>query len=213
MAKRKAVPRLLVISDRSLFGGDSERLVVALEQSLEGGAEGLQLGEGDLPGYELLALALRLREATGKRGALLLVADRVDVALAAGADGVHLEGGSLPAPAVRRLAGRRAAGFLIGRSARTVGEAALAQLEEVDYLLFVPVWPEPGLEALRAVVAAARKPVLAGGGVTLERVPALREVGVAGLALSAEVLGEADPREAAARYLASWESVGSGIPA
>lgn len=196
---------ILVVSDHRLFPGDPEGMVQALSACLRGGARGIELGDSDLTGHDMLALALRLRETTRQAGALLLVAERADVALAAGADGVHLGRGSLPAPAVRRLARRLTSRFLVGRTALTVEEAALAQLENADFLVFAPVWPEPGLEPLRAVVASVRRPVLAGGGVTPEQVPALREAGVSGLVLGAEVLAAPDPEQATARFLAAWQ--------
>lgn len=195
---------VLVVCDRQLFPGDPEGMVGAMAACLRGGARGIEVAEGGLSGHDLLALALRLRELTRRAGALLLVGERADVALAAEADGVHLGRGALPAPAVRKLARRLTSSFLIGRSVGTVEEAALAQLEEADFLVFSPVWPEPGLDALRAVVASVRRPVLAGGGLTPERVPALREVGVAGLVLGREVLGGSDPEGDTARFLAAW---------
>ncbi|MEW5934643.1 MAG: thiamine phosphate synthase [Bacillota bacterium] len=197
---------ILVVSDRHLFPGGAVAMVEALSACLRGGARGIEVGDTDLAGHDMLALALRLREPTRQAGALLLVAERADVALAADADGVHLGRGALPAPAVRRLARRLAASFLIGRSVTTVEEAALGQLEDADFLVFRPVWPEPGLDALRAVVASVRRPVLAGGGLTPERVPALREVGVAGLVLGREVLEASDPERETARFLAAWQA-------
>lgn len=195
---------LVVESDLALFPGGAAGMVEALAACLRGGARAVLVGDAGLPGHQLLALALRLREVTRQAGALLLVADRADVALAAGADGVHLGRGSLPAPAVRRLARRHRGSFLVGRAAGTVEEAALAQLEEADFLVFRPVWPEPGLEALRAVVGAVRRPVLAGGGLEPERLAALREAGAAGLLLGREVLAAADPEGETARFLAAW---------
>lgn len=196
---------ILVVSDRRLFPGDPEGMVRALSACLRGGARGIEVGDADLPGHDLLALTLRLREVTRQAGAVLVVAERVDVALAAEADGVHLGRGSLPAPAVRKLACRLTSSFLIGRTALSVEEAALGQLEQADFLVFHPVWPEPGLDALRAVVAAVRRPVLAGGGVTPEQVPALREAGVAGLVLGREVLAAADPERETTRFLQAWQ--------
>jgi thiamine-phosphate pyrophosphorylase len=183
-------------------------MVRAVAACLRGGARGVEVAERGLSGHDLLALALRLRELTRQAGAVLLVEERADVALAAEADGVRLGRGALPAPAVRKLARRLTPSFLIGRSVATVEEAALAQLEEADFLVFSPVWPEPCLDALRAVVASVRRPVLAGGGITPERVAALREVGVAGLVLGREALGGSHPEGDTARFLAAWRAGG-----
>src|SRR6059058_4744886 len=96
-------PRLILVTDRRATDRD---LVAVVEAALDAGLPAVQLREKDLPGRELLALAERLRAATARAKALLLVNDRIDVALAAGADGVHLGGGSVPVAAARRLVGR-----------------------------------------------------------------------------------------------------------
>jgi len=189
-------------------------MVIALERALAGGADALQVGDWDLPGHHLLALTLRLREVVRAHGARLIVGDRADVALAVQADALHLLPSSLSPPVVRRLMARLPGpGLLIGRAVSGVEEVVLAQLEEADYLVFSPVWPQPGFEVLRAAVAAVPRPVLAGsataagggdeGTIPVERVEALREAGVVGLVLCREVLAEADPAAAAARYVAA----------
>src|SRR5262249_58174695 len=114
-------------------------------------------------------LAERLRELTARASALLLVNDRVDVAVAVGADGVHLGGGSLPADVARRLL---PPGALVGVSTHAPAEAASAM---ADFVFYGPVYATPskaafgppqGLAALRQAAAAARVPLLAIGGVT-----------------------------------------------
>src|SRR5215510_6296923 len=115
---RCPVPRLILVTDRHATGGRD--LVDVIAAALDAGLPAVQLRDRDLPGRPLLALAEALRAATARTGALLLVNDRVDVALAAGADGVHLGGGSMPADVARRLLG---AGALIGVSTHAPGEA------------------------------------------------------------------------------------------
>src|SRR5204863_8834928 len=92
-------PRLVLITDR--------HGTAVVEAALAAGLPAVQLREKDLPGRPLLALAERLRAATARTGALLFINDRVDVAIACGADGVHLGGGSMPLDAARRLVGDR----------------------------------------------------------------------------------------------------------
>lgn len=185
--------RLLLIYDGYLPAEALAEKLAAVRQAGLGAVSAVQLPDPGWTGHRLLALALGVRQVTRQHGLRLLVEDRADVALAAAADGVFLGRGALPPAAVRRILARLPRReFLMGRPASTVEEAALARLEEVDYLLFCPVWPEPGLQALRAVVASVPGLVIAGGGVTPERLEALVEAGVGGVALPLTTLGPAD---------------------
>src|SRR5438445_9046920 len=98
---RSSLPELVLVTDRTATGGRD--LVAVVEAALDAGLPAVQLREKDLPGRPLLALAERLRAATARTGALLFVNDRLDVALAAGADGVQLGTGSVPVEIARRL--------------------------------------------------------------------------------------------------------------
>ena len=162
--------------------------------ALDAGLPAVQLREKGLPGRPLLALAERLRAATARTGALLLVNDRVDVAIAAGADGVHLGGGSIPADAARALLGPDA---LIGVSTHAPGEPTAG----ADLAFFGPVWETPGKTAvgtarLAEAVRAASVPVLAIGGATAARLPAVRDAGAAGAAVIRAILAAPDPGRA-----------------
>jgi thiamine-phosphate pyrophosphorylase len=112
---------LYVVTDRQLTSGRSLRWVV--EAALQGGARAFQLREKDLPPRELYPLALEMRQLTQTYGARLLINDRVDVALAVNADGVHLTTTSLPASIARRVLGPE---HLIGVSTHTLAEAQAA---------------------------------------------------------------------------------------
>ena len=120
--------------------------------------------------------------------ARILVNDRLDVALAAGAGGVHLGGQSLPVSAVRQVAPRP---FVVGVSCHSMGEAIAAESAGADYLLLGPVFETPsklqygpplGLDELRKVTGQIRTPVLALGGISVERVRPCLEAGAAGIA-------------------------------
>src|SRR2546430_11863551 len=115
-----SLPRLILVTDRRATERD---LVAVVEGALDAGLPAVQLREKDLPGRPLLALAERLRTATARTGALFLVNDRIDVALAAGADGVQLGTGSGPVEVARRLLPPRA---LVGVSTHAPREAAPA---------------------------------------------------------------------------------------
>src|SRR5881397_925126 len=184
-----SLPRLILVTDRRATDRD---LLEVVEEALDAGLPAVQLRDKDLPGRPLLALAERLREATSRRGALLLVNDRIDVALAVGADGVHLGGGSLPAEAARRLVGRAA---LIGVSTHAPGEAPAG----ADFAFFGPVYETPS----KGGAQGAARLVLAIGGVTAARAPAVRAAGAAGAAVIRAILAAADPAAATRDLLAA----------
>jgi thiamine-phosphate diphosphorylase len=127
--------------------------------------------------------------ATARTGASIVVNDRLDVALAAGAAGVHLRASAFPASRVRKLA---PPGILVGRSVHSVEEARSAERDGAcDYLVFGTVFasnskptghPVAGVDALRAVCASVRLPVLGIGGITPALTPAIAAAGAAGLA-------------------------------
>ena len=193
------VPCLALVTDRSALGGLS--LEEAVAQAVEGGANLVQLREKDLPAAELLALAGKLRTVTQGR-ALFLVNDRLDVALACAADGVHLPERGLPVAAARRLAGEE---FIIGRSVHGVAAAVRAQDEGADYVqvgsMFAsrshPDQPPAGLGLLEAVAAAVTIPILAVGGITAANVGDVMRAGASGAAVISAILGAPSPREAA----------------
>ena len=193
------VPCLALVTDRSVLGGLS--LEEAVAQAVEGGANLVQLREKGLPAAGLLALAEKLRAVTRGR-AIFLVNDRLDVALACAADGVHLPEQGLPVAVARRLAGE---GFFIGRSVHSVAEAVRAQEEGADYVqvgtIFAsrshPDQPVAGLGLLEAVAAAVSIPILAVGGVTAANVGEAMAAGASGAAVISAMLAAPSPREAA----------------
>ena len=196
----------MLVTDRHATG--ARALATVVEAALDAGLPAVQLRDKDLPGRELLALADRLRTATARRRALLFVNDRVDVAIAVGADGVHLGGGSMPASVARRLLGAAA---LIGISTPAAGEDAAG----ADFAFFGPVWPTPskagaqGEARLTEAVRASRIPVLAIGGVTAERARAACTAGAAGVAVIRAILGAPDPAAATRTLLAALTPAGA----
>jgi thiamine-phosphate pyrophosphorylase len=189
--------KLYLITDRRLFT-DDHLLFTAVEEALKGGVKALQLREKDLEVRELLRMAYVLRELTYRYGAKLFINDRVDVALAVDADGVHLGGSSMPAFAARKAAGE---GMLIGVSAHNVTEAEKAVEEGADFVTFGPVFETPskmkygkplGLGLLREVSAIISIPVFAIGGLKKERVKSTLESGAYGISLISAILGSED---------------------
>ena len=201
--------RLCLVTDRQATGGRS--LTTVVEAGLGAGLPVVQLREKDLPAGELCQLAGELRALTLAHGARLLVNDRADVALAIGADGVHLPASGLAPATVRAILGP---GRLVGVSTHSVAEAEAAAGAGADFAVFGPVYDTPskrsfgepqGLVALAAACRAARLPVIAIGGVTAARVPELSEAGAAGVAVIRAVLEAADPAAATKELLAACE--------
>jgi thiamine-phosphate pyrophosphorylase len=183
------VPRLLAISDRRFlaerYGPGSGAFEAWLRQLADAGVDAVELREKELSDrrlLELTRLARRLLPDT-----LILVNGRVDVALAGGADGVHLPAAGLPVAPLRRRFGR---GVVIGRSTHHPEEVAEARRAGADYVTFGPVHPTPskaaygpppGLDGLRRA-AAHGLPVVALGGVGPEAVAEALAAGAAGVA-------------------------------
>ena len=180
---------LLAISDRAglrALGIDPADWLRALGGIGDGGTGALQLREKDLDDRDLYALA-RLARTLLPPPFPLLVNGRLDIALAAGADGVHLPADGVPAAPLRARFGAGGTTLLIGSSTHSVAEVERARDEGADYATFGPVYATPGKGApvgLRELARAAATglPVYALGGVTLERFGELAAAGAAGIA-------------------------------
>lgn len=154
--------------------------------------------------YETVVAAL---EITRPRGVRLIVNDRVDIALAAGADGVHVGQDDLPAEAAREILGPLA---IIGISSHSLAQARLAAEQPVDYVAFGPIFatttkanPDPvvGLEGLAAVRAVIELPLIAIGGITLEKAPAVFAAGADSVAVVSDLRAGASVGERVRAYL------------
>lgn len=196
---------LYLITDRHQTAGRD--LPAVVEEALAGGVRAVQLREKDLPPRELLELALTMRELTGRYGAKLIINDRADIALAAGADGVHLGEASIPAAAVRRILGPNR---LIGVSCHGREGALAAEKSGADFITFGPVYPTPskalygppvGVEQLAETAALLDIPVFALGGIRRENTPEALAAGAAGVALISAVVAAGNPAEEARAFL------------
>jgi thiamine-phosphate pyrophosphorylase len=195
---------LYLITDRTASPRPPADVV---EECLAAGLRAVQLREKDLPVREMLNLADGLREATRRHGARLLVNDRADVALAAGADGVQRTHASLPVSALRAIT---PAGYLVGASVHSAAEAREAGAQGADFVVFGPVYDTPskrrygppqGLAALEAVARAVDRPVLAVGGLTSGRVPEVLAAGAAGVAVIGAIYAAPRPADATKAFL------------
>jgi thiamine-phosphate pyrophosphorylase len=177
---------LCLVTDRHRLGPGDDAVVQHARAAIQAGVDLIQIRERDLDTATLAALVARIVEAARGSSTRVVVNDRLDIALAAGANGVHLRADSMPIAAARRLAPD---GFLVGRSVHTVGEARAVR--GADYLIAGTVFPSTskpgattwlGVDGLRAIVHAAASPVLAIGGATLDRLHELASTGAAGVA-------------------------------
>jgi thiamine-phosphate pyrophosphorylase len=215
---------LCLVTDRARLGGRAAKadalaaLVAQVGAAARGGVDLVQIRERDLPARDLLDLVGRCLDAAQGTGARVVVNDRLDVALASGAHGVHLRGDSLEARRVRAIA---PPGFLVGRSVHEEAEAvAAASGGHVDYLILgtfhesaskPPGHPRLGLEDCGRIARAVNVPVLAIGGLTLDRLPAVLRAGAAGVAAIGLFAGEGDdPGSAARRARAAADAVVGG---
>jgi thiamine-phosphate pyrophosphorylase len=183
----------VLVTDRHATGGRD--LVDVVARALDAGLPAVQLRDRDLAGRALHALAERLREATRRTGALLFVNDRVDVALAVGADGVQLGASTLPVDAVRALV---PATMLVGESTHAPAEVAASH---ADFVVFGPVHDTPskrgygpaqGEARLRDAVVAATMPVLAIGGLDASNAASACAAGAYGVAVVRAILAADD---------------------
>ena len=187
--------------------GDSREAVIKkTAAAIEGGVTAVQLRVKSWTGRECYDTALALKEICRAHGALLLINDRLDIALAAGADGVHLGQKDLPIGAARRLAGTD---FIIGGTARTPELAREAQQLGADYVGCGAAFETAtkgdavviGPDGIKKVLSAIDIPSVAIGGIELGNVKYLAGCGASGISLSGAIMRADDPKEAAAALI------------
>jgi len=204
-----------VITDAKLSRGRSH-LEVA-QAAIEGGASIIQFREKEMTTRELVETARRLKELTEEKGVPFIVNDRLDVALAVEADGVHVGQDDMPAALARQLIGPRK---ILGVSASTVEEALQAEKNGADYVSASPVFTTPtkpdtppptGLEGLRAIVEAVNLPVIAIGGINEKNAAEVMEAGAQGVAVISAVVSPPDIAAAARHLRETLETARKGV--
>lgn len=187
---------LYVITDVAVAGGLTHGEIA--QRAIDGGADVIQLRDKEMSSRELVTVGRELRGITRKTRTLFIVNDRLDVALACDADGVHLGQDDMRADVARQIA---PPGFIIGVSVGTIDEAVRAESQGADYLAVSPVFstaskynagPGRGLDVLREIRQAVRIPVIAIGGITKNNVQEVIAAGADGVAVISAVAGSAD---------------------
>jgi thiamine-phosphate diphosphorylase len=197
-------PSLYVVLDRTSARGRD--LVELLALALAGGSRMIQLREKEWPSGRVLPLAEKLREACTAAGATFIVNDRVDLALAVVADGVHLGQDDLPARAARPLL---RPGMILGISTHSVEQARAAQADGADYVAVGSMFATTskadfqlvGPDLMRKLRGEIRVPLVGIGGITPDNVSEVIQAGADGVAVISAVCAAADPKAAAARFL------------
>jgi len=193
---------LYLVTDRHSTCG--RPLVAVIERALEGGVKAVQLRERDISTKALFELAKGLRTLTERYNARLFINDRVDIALAVNADGVHLgQKGFSPKDVREIFDGSR---FLIGVSTHSLKEAMAAEEDGADFITLGPVFHTPskaiygeplGVDTIKEVKGKVRVPILAIGGIKMDNLSVVMEAGADGVAVISAIMGADDPGLAA----------------
>ena len=193
--------RLYLVTDRPLAMGRELEWIVA--EAVKGGATMVQLREKDIDTRGFIELARRLQPMLKEAGVPLIINDRVDVALAVDADGVHIGQSDMPYEIARRLLGPDK---IIGLSVENMDEVREANSLDVDYIGVSPVYstatktdtaPPFGLDGLREAVRLSRHPAVAIGGMNASTAPEVLKTGVDGIAVVSAICSAPDPCTAA----------------
>jgi thiamine-phosphate pyrophosphorylase len=196
---------LYLVTSHALSRGRSTLAIV--DAALAGGVRLIQLREKEMPMPDFLRLAKHLRARTAQAGALLIINDRVDVALAVGADGVHLGQTDFPIAPARRLA----PDLIIGASTHSPAEAQAAERAGASYINIGPLFPTQtktwsgefiGLEGLGKIARLVTIPWTVMGGIKPEHLPALIQAGARTIAVVTAITAADDPAQAARDLLA-----------
>jgi thiamine-phosphate pyrophosphorylase len=195
---------LYLVTSQPLSRGRSTPAII--RAALAGGVRLIQLREKEMPLPAFIRLAQQARRLTAAAGALLIINDRLDVALGVGADGVHLGQADFPVALARKLAPQ----LLIGASTHNLAEARAAQAAGASYINLGPVFPTAskpdasrflGLAGVRRIAPQVAIPFSVMGGIKQEHIPALRQAGASVIAVITAVTAADDPAAAARELL------------
>ncbi len=194
---------LYLVTDKS---DNVEKFLKTIEESIKGGVSIVQIREKTAETLDFYNLALKVKEITTKYNVPLIINDRVDVALAIDADGVHVGQSDMPCDVTRKLIGKDK---ILGVSAATISEAKKAQADGADYIGTGAVFPTetkddaPSItkQDLRKIVESINIPVVAIGGINHENSSELIETGISGLSVVSAIMSAEDPKKASEELL------------
>ena len=192
---------LYLVTDRTLMS--TATLTEAVEQAILGGCTMVQLREKELSSLEFYKQAMEIKQITDQYHVPLIINDRIDIAMAVKADGVHIGQSDLPAAAARKLIG---SDMLLGVSAASVKEAIQAVNDGADYLGVGAMFPTGtktdanfvSMEELQKIRHAVNLPIVVIGGINKENASLFHSAGIDGLAIVSAIIAKPDIRKAAA---------------
>ncbi|WP_297826318.1 thiamine phosphate synthase [uncultured Methanobrevibacter sp.] len=199
---------LYLVTDNS---DDVEKFLNTIEEAIKGGVSVVQIREKTADTLEFYNLALQVKEITTKYNVPLIINDRVDVALAIDADGVHVGQSDMPCDITRKLIGEDK---ILGVSAATIEEAKKAERDGADYIGTGAVFPTktkddaPSItkEDLKEITESINIPTVAIGGITLENASQLKDTGIAGLSVVSAIMSSDNPKKSSEELLNIFNS-------
>ncbi len=194
---------LYLVTDKS---EDVEKFLNTIEEAIKGGTTVVQIREKTADTLDFYNLALKVKEITAKYGVPLIINDRVDIALAIDADGVHVGQSDMPCDVTRKLIGENK---ILGVSAATIEEAKKAQKDGADYIGTGAVFPTqtkddaPSVtkQELKEIVESIDIPVVAIGGINLENAHELTDTGISGLSVVSAIMSSNNPKKSSEELL------------
>lgn len=196
---------LYLVTDSRLIG--QKNLLSVVEPALKGGVKVVQFREKSMEAKEIFDVAMELRALTSKYNVPLIINDRLDIALAVNADGVHLGQLDLPVEKVRQILG---ANKLIGFTVHNEAQAKAANQMDVDYVVAAPVFRTNtkldtrgllGFDGLRSILKVSKKPVIAAGGISLKNIAEVVDMDVDGVVVVNPIMTSDDPQLSAEKFV------------
>lgn len=199
---------LYLVTDKS---DDVEKFLKTIEEAIKGGVSVVQIREKTADTLDFYNLALKVKKITTKYNVPLIINDRVDVALAIDADGVHVGQSDMPCDVTRKLVGPNK---IVGVSAATIDEAKKAEKDGADYIGTGAVFPTSTKDdapkitkkELKEVVDSINIPVVAIGGITIDNASELIDTGIAGLSVVSAIMSSNDPKKSSEKLLNIFNS-------
>ena len=199
---------LYLVTDKS---DDVEKFLKTIEEGINGGVSVVQIREKTADTLDFYNLALRVKDITARYDVPLIINDRVDVALAIDADGVHVGQSDMPCDVTRKLVGPNK---IVGVSAATIEEAKKAEKDGADYIGSGAVFPTATKDDapkitkkdLKEIVDSINIPVVAIGGITLDNAHELTDTGIAGLSVVSAIMSSDNPKKSSEELLKIFNS-------